>query len=140
MEQDYRVETGQDSQHLVQELEDRLYEHNSDRIGRYDGLLFSRVVRNQEGSMIAGIAGWTWAGACEITQFWVSEDVRGNGIGKKLLEAAEEEARRNACSTILVRTYSFQAPSFYEKHGYGVEHAVENFPHGHRYYILTKAL
>jgi hypothetical protein len=57
-----------------------------------------------------------------------------------LLEAAEDEARGGRCTIILVRTYSFQAPAFYEKHGYGVQHVVEDFPPGHRYYILAKAL
>ena len=140
MEQEYRVETGQDSQHVIQVLEDKIYEYNSDRISRHDGRLFSRVVRDQNGSMIAGIAGWTWACACEISQLWVSENVRKKGIGKRLLEVAEEEALANECSTILVKTYSFQAPFFYEKHGYRIEHVVENFPNGYRYYTLTKAL
>lgn len=140
LKQGYRIETGQDPQHVIQLLENELYKFNSSKIDRHDGRLFSRVVRDQNGSIIAGIAGWTWAGACEITQLWVSQSARNEGVGKGLLEAAEEEATGAKCNTILVRTYSFQAPSFYEKYGYRIEQVVENFPSGHRYYTLTKRL
>ncbi len=140
MKREHYIEPGQDTQQVVQVLEDRLYEYNSNKIGRHDGNLFSKVVQDENGSIVAGIAGWTWAGACEITQLWISEDLRNSGIGGRLLEAAEEEARSKECSVVLIRTYSFQAPSFYEKHNYRVAHVVEDFPRDHRYYIMTKAL
>jgi len=140
MKQEHHIEPGQDTQHVVQVLEDRLYDYNSNKIGRHDGNLFSRVVQDKTGVISAGVAGWTWAGVCEITQLWVSENLRNCGIGRKLLEAAEEEARSRKCTIVLVRTYSFQAPSFYEKYNYRIAHVVEDFPQGHRYYILKKTL
>jgi GNAT superfamily N-acetyltransferase len=138
--QDVRVEPGEDAERVSSFLEDRLYEHNSSTIGKDDGRLFSRVVRDASGSIVAGIAGWTWAGACEVTQFWVSQSMRKKGIGKMLLQAAEEEARARNCTRVLVKTYSFQAPTFYQKHGYTVQHVIEDFPKGHRYYTLVKAV
>ena len=125
---------------VIQFLEDRLYEHNSGSIQRRDGALFARTVRDDRGSVVGGIAGWTWAGACEITQFWVSEQVRGKGLGTQLLREAEGEAARRQCSIVLVKTYSFQAPAFYERHGYAVAQVIEGFPPGHRYFTLTKTL
>ena len=65
MDKQYRVETAQDPQHVIQVLEEKLYEHNSGRIDKRDGGHFARVVRGDKGTIIAGIAGWTWAGACE---------------------------------------------------------------------------
>lgn len=138
--EEYRIETVQDSQPVIQFLEEKLYEHNANKINRHDGCLFSRVIRGKNGDMIAGIAGWTWAGACEITQLWVRENLRKSGIGKKLLRAAEEEAKSKGCSIVLVRTYSFQAPSFYESCGYKTGHVIDNFPDGYLYYSLTKVL
>jgi GNAT superfamily N-acetyltransferase len=137
---EFRIETEQDALSVTQFLEDRIYEHNSSRINKNDGRLFSRVVRGEDGSIVAGIAGWTWAGACEITQFWVSENARNKGIGRMLLHAAEEEAKGRKCSIVLVKTYSFQAPWFYEKCGYRIEHVIEDFPVGHRYYTFTKTI
>ena len=57
-----------------------------------------------------------------------------------LLEAAEVEARGRGARTILVRSYSFQAPAFYERHGYGILHIIEGFPAGFRYHLMMKPL
>ena len=136
----YQVEVGTDSDQIIQRLEDKIYEHNSFSTHIDNGRLFSRVVRGKEGEIIAGIAGWTWAAICEITQLWVDEAVRKNGIGEELLEAAELEARANGCGTILVRSYSFQAPHFYKKHGFQTEYIIKDFPKGYDYYILSKRI
>jgi len=140
MDKEYHVEIGMDSSQVVQFLDERIYEHNSASINKWDGSIFSRIVRDEGGGIIAGIAGWTWAGACEITLFWVNESLRKRGIGKLLLQAAEEEARSKNCLVILVRSYSFQAPHFYEQHGFSVEHVMDNFPHGFRHYTLIKKI
>jgi ribosomal protein S18 acetylase RimI-like enzyme len=140
MNKEYRLEVGTDSQQIIQILEDKIYGHNSAKINKFDGAIFSRVIRDDNEEIIAGIAGWTWAGACEIILLWVHENSRKRGIGKLLLEAAEEEARNKKCSEILVRSYSFQAPHFYEKHGFLIEHILDNFPKGFQYYILMKKL
>jgi ribosomal protein S18 acetylase RimI-like enzyme len=140
IENKYRIEVGTDSHQVIQFLEDRIYEHNSTAIDKDDGRLFSRIVRDENNQVIAGIAGWTWARVCEITQLWVNEKVRGLGVGKILLEAAEEEAKNRDCLTILVKSYSFQAPHFYERYGYQVEHIMYGFPQGYRYYTLAKKI
>jgi GNAT superfamily N-acetyltransferase len=138
--QQFSVEPGDDTGSVISFLEDRLYEHNSRETGRDDGRLFSNVVRDSKGDIIAGVAGWTWATACEITQLWVSQGVRNKGIGKLLLQAAEDRARDQNCMKVLVRTYSFQAPHFYEKYGYKIEHVMDNFPEAHRHYTLVKSI
>jgi hypothetical protein len=40
----------------------------------------------------------------------------------------------------MIKSYSFQAPQFYEKHGYRTDHIQNNFPEGYDYYILTKKM
>jgi len=78
--------------------------------------------------------------ACEITQLWVGEHARNQGIGTMLLEAAEEEAKSKVCVTILVKSYSFQAPQFYERNGYRIEHILDGFPEERAHYTLTKSI
>jgi GNAT superfamily N-acetyltransferase len=124
----------------IQFLEDRIYEHNAACTSRDDGKLFSKLIYDGEDRLIAGITGWTWAGACEITLFWVNDDYRKKGYGKMLLDAAEEEALKEKCKVILLRSYSFQAPQFYLKHGYKLEYETRDFPPGHNYFCLIKRL
>ena len=140
MNEKYSMEIGADPLCEIEWLEDKIYEHNSAKISKHDGFLFSRIVRDENNNIVAGIGGWTWANACEITQLWVAENARKNGIGKMLLEAAEAEAKSKGCRTILVRSYSFQAPHFYERHGYKTGFTLNNFPQGYVYYILSKRI
>jgi hypothetical protein len=74
-----------------------------------------------------------------FTNVWPTVEAP-NGIGKMLLEAAETEAKSKGCVSILVRSYSFQAPHFYERYGYEVQHIVNGFPNGYNYYILLKRI
>jgi GNAT superfamily N-acetyltransferase len=137
---EYEIEIGRDSQHLINVLEDKIYEFNSRAIDRHDGSLFTRVVRDENGNIVAGLAGWTWADACEITHLWISTELRNKGIGTKLLRAAEEEAKSKNCNVILVKTYGFQAPRFYEINDYKIQQVIEDFPKGYRYFTLSKTI
>ena len=128
------------TQKEIQFLEDMIYEHNAAKTNREDGKLFSKLIYDSGNNIIAGITGWTWASACEITLLWVKDDHRKNGYGRILLNAAEAEAKKENCKTILLRTYSFQAPQFYQKYGYKVEYETKDFPYGYHYFCLIKRL
>jgi GNAT superfamily N-acetyltransferase len=128
------------TQKEVRFLEDMIYEHNASKTNRKNGKLFSKLIYDPGKKIIAGITGWTWAGACEITLLWVKEEYTRKGFGKILLKAAEAEAKKEKCKTILLRSYSFQAPLFYQKFGYKVEFETKDFPDGHSYFCLIKRL
>lgn|SRR5512140_1334390 len=124
----------------VQVLEDRLYEFNSGVTGITDGEGLAIFVRDDAGQIVAGICGHTWGGYCEIRQFWVEGSRRGRGLGTRLLEAAEQEARRRGCGQIFLITFSFQAPAFYTRHGFEILTAVDDYPRGHQNLLLRKRL
>ena len=123
----------------VQFLEDRLYEFNSSTTETTDGELLAFFVREQD-HIVGGICGNTWGGTCELRQFWVDESRRHRGFGTKLFEAAEQEARRRGCTQVVLMTFSFQAPAFYERHGFRVIAAIEDHPRGHRNFLMRKHL
>jgi GNAT superfamily N-acetyltransferase len=123
----------------VQYLEDRIYEFNSSATDISDGELLAFFVRDRE-RILAGICGNTWGGTCELRQFWVDESQRRHGLGTKLLLAAEREARRRGCTQIVLMTFSFQAPAFYESHGFEVIATLDNHPRGHQNMLMRKRL
>jgi GNAT superfamily N-acetyltransferase len=123
----------------VQFLEDRIYEFNSSATDIMDGELLALFVREGD-RIVAGICGNTWGGTCEVRQFWVEESRRHHGLGTKLFRAAEQEARRRGCAQIVLMTFSFQAPAFYERHGFEVVASIDDHPRGHRNFLMRKRL
>ena len=123
----------------VQYLEDRIYEFNASTTGITDGEWLAFFVREHD-RIVAGICGNTWGGTCELRQFWVEESKRHRGLGTKLFQAAEREARRRGCTQIVLMTFSFQAPAFYEKHGFQAVATIDNHPRGHRNLLMLKRL
>ena len=124
----------------VQYLEDRIYEFNSAVTGITDGEWLAIFVRDDDHRIVAGICGNTWGGCAEIRQFWVEEARRKQGLGTRLLGAAEQEARRRGCRQMLLMTFSFQAPAFYTRHGFEVVAVVDDHPRGHKNPLLRKHL
>ena len=123
----------------VQFLEDRIYEFNSSATGIAGGEWLSFFVREAD-RIVAGICGNTWGGTCELRQFWVEESQRRRGLGTQLFEAAQQEARRRGCTQIVLMTFSFQAPAFYERHGFEVVATIDNHPLGWQNVVMRKAL
>jgi GNAT superfamily N-acetyltransferase len=77
----------------------------------------------------------------KISIMAVKEELRGQGIGGELLRQAESEAIRRGCRYAFVDTMSYQAPGFYERHGYQVAGRIEDWDsHGHAKIYLTKSL
>ena len=114
-------------------LRDALHEFNASTTGYRDGLALSCFLRNGD-ELVAGIDGYTWGGYARVDYLWVSESQRGNGLGSKLLAAAEEEARRRGCVTIV------QAPDLYRSRGYAEIGATVDTPVGHSQLFFQKAL
>ncbi|MDQ6420593.1 GNAT family N-acetyltransferase [Paenibacillus sp. LHD-117] len=97
-------------------------------------------IKNDKEEIIAGLNSaicWNWM---EIDILWVSDDHRGQGYGKRLLEKAEQVAIQNNCDFIKLNTFSFQAPEFYKKYGYKVIAIIEDAPTGYKHYYFKKDL
>ncbi len=98
------------------------------------------VLRCTDKTVVGGLVGATYWDWLHIDLMWVKEELRGRGYGYQLLMLAEEEARQRGAKNAYLDTFSFQAPSFYQQHGYQVFGELHNFPPGHQRYFLTKQL
>lgn len=96
-------------------------------------------VRGPEG-LQAGLIGETGRGVFKLAYLWVSEELRGRGVGSRLLLAAEAEATARGCRKVLLDTYDFQARPFYERHGYKVFAEFDGFVRGHKSFFMAKDL
>jgi ribosomal protein S18 acetylase RimI-like enzyme len=124
----------------VEFLEDRLYEFNCEATGLRDGKGLGVFVRDARGAILAAAAGHSWGGTAELKQVWVHPTLRGRGLGRSLVQAAEAEARRRGCAQLLLSTHSFQAPDFYRKLGFERLAEIADYPAGHSHVLLRKRL
>lgn len=103
---------------LAAELSRALTAHNMAATGVQEERTFSVKIDGEDGDLVAGLTGWTWGECAGIDLVWVRDDRRGAGLGAHLLLAAEAVAAGRGCNRIFVSSFTFQAPRFYERHGY----------------------
>lgn len=97
-------------------------------------------LKSSNGDVYGGLWGWTLFGWLYIDSLWILDSLRGSGFGSKLMEIAEEEARKRGCHSARLETMSFQARPFYEKRGYRLNGELPNYPYPHTLYYLVKTL
>jgi GNAT superfamily N-acetyltransferase len=98
------------------------------------------VGRTSNNNVQAGIYGTTIFDWLIINWLWVADPYRRQGIGSQLLLKAEAIARDRQCTHSYLDTFSFQAPGFYERHGYREFGRINGFPPGHARIWLSKSL
>ena len=124
-----------------QVIADGLRRYNREQCGISDGRALNVVAREPEtNAPLGGITGHTSLGVLFIDLFFLPEELRRGGVGSRLLQLAEDEGRRRGCATSFLYTISFQAPGFYERHGYRVLGTIPCSPPGTSRIFLTKAL
>jgi len=123
-----------------EELRNLLRTYNRSKREPAESQALDIYLEDEEGNLLAGLTGETFGNWLEIEYLYVSDDLRGQGIGSKILKMAERESKERGCKYSFVDTFNFQAPKFYEKHGYKEVFALKNYPYtGERYYY-TKEL
>lgn len=122
-------------------LNERLHEFNVKASGvDDDGRWLAVFVRDAGGEIVAGMHGWTWGGTGFVQTLWVREDLRGHGLGTRVLAAAEAEAKGRGCDQMHLDSHSYQAPGFYRRLGYEVIGELPGWPGTDTRIFFRKAL
>jgi GNAT superfamily N-acetyltransferase len=117
-----------------------LLEFNRAVIGDPNEVQFGVFVRDEAGRVVGGMLGhvrWQWG---YVAKLWLPDELRGRGVGTRVMQELESYARRHHCLGIYLDTFEYQALPFYEKLGYEQFGVLEGYPPGYRQFHLRKAL
>lgn len=111
-------------------LEERVTAAAIEAAGVGEDRAFGIFVRDDEGRIVAGISGMTWGGCCELHAMWVDEPVRGRGLARELMAAAESLARGRGCGLVEFFAYDLLVAGLYERLGYEAVGVIQGCPAG----------
>ena len=119
----------------AQEIGDLIRAYNRSKREEVESEPLNLYLEDEKGNLMAGLVAETFGNWLEIEYLFVKEELWGQGIGSKLLQRAESEAKKRNCRFAFVNTYQFQAPDFYLSHGYKEVFILQDYPYtGKRYY------
>ena len=113
---------------------------NESDVGPADRVPLAVLVRDEASTVVAGISGYTAWGWLYVQWLWVSETQRGQGLAGRMLETAEEEARKRGCHGSYIDTFNPIALKTYGHAGYVPFGKLDDFPRGRTRTFLQKPL
>jgi GNAT superfamily N-acetyltransferase len=125
---------------LTRFVSDNVININHARTGVAEWHPIGYFLKNARGEWLAGLTGYVWGGWMHVNFIWVTESLRGQRHGTRLMDAAESFAIGHDCIGATLETHSFQAPGFYAKRGYEVFGTLADYPPGHSKLFLRKSL
>ena len=99
------------------------------------------LVRDEQSNeVIGGLYGEIFYRWLFIELLAIPEQARGQGTGSRLMQMAEALARDKGCVGIWLDTFDFQAPGFYQQHGFTEFGHLDDFPPEHKRFFFQKRL
>jgi GNAT superfamily N-acetyltransferase len=122
-------------------VNDGLASHGVEQAGYWDARPLYVIARDPSNQQIlGGIVGRTSLGLMFLELVFLPHELRNHGLGTRMLHMAEEEAVKRGCRAGVLYTISFQAPAFYERHGWREFGRVACDPPGTSRIFMTKDL
>ncbi|MEJ2794303.1 GNAT family N-acetyltransferase [Iodobacter sp. LRB] len=125
---------------LFEELEEKITAFNEERWEVKTKYPLAIAVRDENGALLAGASARTFGLWLLIENLWVSEALRGQDMGSKILAQLEAAAIDRGCQFALLDTLNFQARPFYEKFNYQVGWVQPSYPATGCKYFMSKQL
>ena len=98
------------------------------------------LVRDENDQILGGLYARLFYQWLFIDLLSVPEQARGQGMGSKLMQMAEDLARERKCIGLWLDTFEFQAPAFYSKLGFVEVGQIADYPRGSRRFFMQKRL
>jgi GNAT superfamily N-acetyltransferase len=115
--------------------------HAVEQAGYWDARPLCVLARDpSDARILGGVIGRTSLGLMFIELVFLPHELRNRGFGTRMLHMAEEEAVSRGCRAGVLYTISFQAPAFYERHGWREFGRVACHPPGTSRIFMTKDL
>ena len=121
-------------------VDDRIDKYNVEQTGRDDCRPLQMVIRDGNSKVVAGLTGLTVLDWFYVSTLWVDQNHRRNGLGARLLKAAENRATERGCIGACLSTFTFQAPDFYRGLGYECCGQIDDYPIGQSLFFMKKKL
>lgn len=135
---DYEVTEAADVEALGAAVRAGIRETDPPDVGTRNFQPLALALRTPDGTLVGGLYGATMWGWLMVDGLWVADELRGRGLGRRLVLAAERVATERGCRGAWLGTFDFQAREFYEGLGYSVFAELAEFPPGHTHYHLRK--
>lgn len=101
---------------------------------------FTFFVRDPNNTILGGCNGCALYGLIYIDSLWVSDSIRNQGWGTRLVNAALEYGKEKGCTFATVNTMDWEALAFYKKLGFKLESECHGFQKNSVCYFLRKEL
>ena len=88
----------------AQEIGNLIRAYNRSKREEAESVPLNLYVEDEKGYLLAGLVAETFGNWLEIEYLFVKEELRGQGIGSKLLQQAETEAKNRNCRFAFVNT------------------------------------
>jgi len=123
------------------ELGRKLRHHNYGFVGEYTEQQYIRLnARDRNGRLLGGLRSFVFLHWLNIEVLFVEADVRGSGLGSRLLAEAEQQAIALGATSAKLDTFEWQAPAFYQKHGYEEYARIDDYAPGFYLASMKKSL
>lgn len=123
------------------ELGRKLRRYNYAFAGEYPEQQYIRLnARDGNGRLLGGLRSFVFLYWLSIEVLFVEADVCGSGLGSRLLAEAERQAIELGAKNAKLETFEWQAPAFYQKHGYEEYARIDDYAPGFYLAFMKKSL
>jgi GNAT superfamily N-acetyltransferase len=122
-------------------IQSGLADYNAQKTGYRDWRPLAALLRDPDtNATLGGMIGRTSYGLLFIDLVYLPETMRGQDIGGRLLTMMEQEGINRGCMSGFLYTVTYQAPGFYERHGWTEFGRIACDPPGTARVFMTKSL